>query len=343
MNELWIIGVVGGGAGAAIGVPLLARGRADGLPWPVERLAGLWLSGGAVAMLLIGLRHGGVFPESVDRAVEHLTNAANMIAWTLLVMMTRRLAAIEARWPARMAHHLTLPVAYLIVIAALGFPDVRFLWLTPIGIASVVAIAFAWRHARATANEDTVRQASAVFAFAVAYCAAQSVRSVFPRVTELREIVPFVTTAAFFLIGFALAGRRLTSGRPSYRKSALTPDRARALITRVDSGMKDGAWYRDSDLSLASLAARARVSPHTLSQALNQQRGQSLTEYIADWRLREAKLLLLDPANDCLTVEGLAQQAGFASRSSFYKAFRLTEGVTPNQYRELARSQGRVA
>jgi hypothetical protein len=43
------------------------------------------------------------------------------------------------------------------------------------------------------------------------------------------------------------------------------------------------------------------VAPQTLSQALNQRRRQSLTEYLAERRMREAMQLLLDPANDCYT------------------------------------------
>lgn len=251
--------------------------------------------------------------------------------------------------------HLVLPAVYLSVVVALGVPDVRFLWLMPAGIVSVAAIGWSWRSARLQASPEVARQAGAVFAFALIFCAAQIVRSLFPRVLEVREIVPAVTTLSFFAIAFALARRRgalVASGeakvrgnidRPLYRKSSLTADDADRLVETLDARMGADAWYRVPDLSLGVLAARLGVAPQTLSQALNQRRQQSLSEYLAALRLCEAKRLLVDPANDCFTVEGVAQQAGFASRSVFYKAFREAEGITPTQFRDRERESRELA
>jgi AraC-like DNA-binding protein len=336
MNELWIIGVLGGGAGAAVGGPLLFR-RAAGNEWTTERLTGGWLLGGAVAMLLVGLRHGGMFTPRWELAVEHLTNAMNLVAWTFLVMLTRRIAGSEVRWPRTIADHLMLPIIYIGIIIAAGMPDIRFLWLLPVSALSLFAVWRTWRWTRANATPDVVRQVNAVFAYAIVHGLAQSVRSVFPRVPELREIVPIVMTLSFFAIGFALSGRWFSPARPLYRKSGLTTDRAHELIDRLDDGMSSAAWYREPELTLSLLAERLGVASQSLSQALNQVRKQTLMEYLGTWRLRDARERLIDPANDCFTVEGVARQSGFASRSAFYKAFKEAEGVTPTVFRERER------
>jgi AraC-like DNA-binding protein len=336
MNELWIIGVLGGGAGAAVGAPLLFR-RESANEWTTERLTGLWLVGGAIAMLLVGIRHGGLIPAPWDLAVEHFTNSSSLVAWTFLVMLTRRVAGLKERWPRTVSDHLTLPIIYLTIIVAAGVPDIRFMWLLPVTLISLAVIGFTWRSTQANTNADVRRQVNAIFAFAVLHAAAQSIRSVFPRVPELREIVPIAMTFSFFAIGFALAGRRVDPVRPLYRKSGLTTDRARALVEQLDAGMANDAWYRQPDLTLAELAERLGVTSQSLSQALNQLREQSLIEYLAMWRMRETKQRLLDPANDCFTVEGVARQSGFASRSAFYKAFKEAEGVTPTVFRDRAR------
>lgn len=77
-------------------------------------------------------------------------------------------------------------------------------------------------------------------------------------------------------------------------------------------GVSKARRDRDSPAELRSPRWRVlreqnmeRFTIAALARNVDQQRGQSLTEYVADWRLREAKRLLLDPANDCLTVEGL--------------------------------------
>jgi AraC-like DNA-binding protein len=361
MNELWIVGVIGGGAGAAVGGPLLLRGRMRGEPWTTEQLIGSWLLGAAVAMLLVGVRHGSLLSPGWDQVVEHLTSAMSLVAWTTLVSLTRRMAQLTPGWPNSLGAHLALPAIYVATIVVLGNPDVRFLWLMPVGVVSVLGIGRAWLTARLTARPEAARQAGTVFIFSLVFCAAQWIRSLFPRVAELREIVPVVMTIGFFVIAFGLARRRagtavsprsvprtdpddrITGNGPLYRKSRLTPSEADRLIEVLDARIQAKGWYREPDLSLATLAGRMGVAPQTLSQALNQRRRQSLTEYLAERRMREAKLLLLDPANDCYTVEGLARQSGFASRSVFYRMFRQAEGVTPTQYRERARQVGSAA
>jgi AraC-like DNA-binding protein len=334
MNELWLVGVVAGGAGAAVGGPLLFQRQPRGEQWTTDRLVGLWIVGAASAMLLVGLRHGGLFAPGWDIAVEHLTNAASIVAWTVLVMLTRRIAGLDPAWPSRAAEHLVLPAVYLAMMLAAGLPDIRFVWLLPVGFVAVIAIGSVWWRVRARADSDIARQSTAVFVFAVVYCAAQAVRSFWPRVTALREIVPLVTTASFFAISFALAGRRLTPARAVYAKSGLSPLRAQEVMARIDAGMRDHAWYREPGLTLAVLAGRVALPAYAVSQALNQSRRQSLLEYLAEWRVRDAKRQLQDPAHDCFSIEGIARASGFASRSAFYRAFREAEGETPTQFRK---------
>jgi transcriptional regulator GlxA family with amidase domain len=189
--------------------------------------------------------------------------------------------------------------------------------------------------------------------FALVFSTAQWIRSLFPRVEELREVVPVVMTIAFFVIAFGLARRRMgtvvsprsmprteldgriTGNGPLYRKSRLTPSEADRLIGELDARMQSNGWYREPDLSLAVLAGRMGVVANVV-EALNQRRRQSLTEYLAERRMREAKQLLLDPANLCYTVKGYAA-VGICVVVHLHRMFREAEGVTPTQYRERAR------
>lgn len=344
LNDLWVIGVVGSGAGAAVGAPLLLNGRRRGEPWTLDHLVGLWLLGSSLAMLLVGVRHGALLTPGWDLAAEIVTDVMSLAAWTTLVSLTRRIAGIPRVLP--VWSHLILPAAYVLVLAASGFPDVPFLWLIPVGALSVCAVGAIWHRSRTQADGAVTRQVGAVFAFVTVFCSAQAIRGLFPDVLVVREIVPAVVAVSIFAIAISLSRRRTGTGHEiaaetrRYRKSGLTSLEAERLAKALDAGMESAGWYRDVELSLAKLAARLDVPPQTLSQALNQRRGQSLTEYLTQRRLRDVKQRILDPANDCFTVDGLATQAGFASRSAFYKAFRESEGVTPAQYRRLARGGG---
>jgi AraC-like DNA-binding protein len=304
-------------------------------------------------MLLIAVRHGRLLPPGADVVVEHVTNALNLVAWTSLLDLTRRMAGWGPLVPGRPEWHLVLPATYGIIIVALGGQDIRFIWLMPVSVCGVIAIGWVWLRARATATPEVARQVGAVFIASIAFCSAQGIRSLFPRVVELREIVLIVMTFAVFAIAFVLSGRRAstvpTAGagtsngqvaaqeQPRYRKSGLTTRDADQLVSALDTRMDADEWYREPDLSLVAIASRLGVTPQALSQALNQHRGVSLTQYLARKRIGAARHLLLDPACDCYTIEGIAQKSGFASRSAFYKTFRDAEGVTPTRYRERVR------
>lgn len=102
-----------------------------------------------------------------------------------------------------------------------------------------------------------------------------------------------------------------------------------AAINRV---MGEGKRYRDELLDLATLADEIGLTSHQLSELLNSQMGQSFPRFINQYRIEEAKSLLV--ADRKRPVLEIAMAVGFNSSSSFYSAFKSLEGVTPGQYRK---------
>ena len=125
----------------------------------------------------------------------------------------------------------------------------------------------------------------------------------------------------------------------SYTRSSLDRDAAATLLSRLDCGMTEQHWYRDPELSLRGLSEKLDTTPHAISQALNQVAGRSLADYLSSWRVAEARRLLIDPASEKYSIDGLAHSAGFGSRSAFYKTFKAIEGVTPTEFRARHKSQ----
>jgi len=41
----------------------------------------------------------------------------------------------------------------------------------------------------------------------------------------------------------------------------------------------------------------------------------------------------MDPSNASKTIDAIADETGFSSRTSFYKAFDRITGISPNEYR----------
>ena len=50
------------------------------------------------------------------------------------------------------------------------------------------------------------------------------------------------------------------------------------------------------------------------------------------YRVEEALLLMEDPKNLNLSIEGIAYESGFGSKTSFNRIFKSTTGQTPSDY-----------
>lgn len=91
----------------------------------------------------------------------------------------------------------------------------------------------------------------------------------------------------------------------------------------------------DMALSVSSVAAHFKISQPLLSSRFKQQSGIVLSEYIHQVRLEEAKHLMqttLEP----LSV--IAEKTGYASVSTFQRAFKKFEGTNPGTIRKAGKS-----
>ena len=120
-----------------------------------------------------------------------------------------------------------------------------------------------------------------------------------------------------------------------YERSALGTEQAARIAQLLDQTMRRESLYRDPFLSLGTLAARARVKPHRISQVLNVHIGRSFFDYVNGWRIHEAKRRLAD---EDLPIVKVFEDVGFNSRSTFYTAFKKETGLTPSEYRKRLRA-----
>jgi AraC family transcriptional activator of mtrCDE len=92
--------------------------------------------------------------------------------------------------------------------------------------------------------------------------------------------------------------------------------------------------------SLQSLAQCAAMSRSTFVQRFTDLVGRPPMTVLRDLRMRQASHQL---ASGTLTVDQIADHAGYDSRSSFVRAFRKAYGTDPNDYRErLSLRSGRI-
>ncbi|MFY7828514.1 MAG: helix-turn-helix domain-containing protein [Flectobacillus sp.] len=119
-----------------------------------------------------------------------------------------------------------------------------------------------------------------------------------------------------------------------YEKSTLTDEIQDQTLARLEVLMQEEKLYLKEDFSLPSLAKKLGVSPHHLSQILNESLGQSFFDYAAQWRIAEAKKLLISSESQHIKIEEIAEMVGYNSKSAFNTAFKKIVGQTPSQYRK---------
>jgi AraC-like DNA-binding protein len=129
------------------------------------------------------------------------------------------------------------------------------------------------------------------------------------------------------------------SSSTRYARSGMDRARVPEFLARLDNLMRTEKPWLESDLTLADLAARAELSPHNLSQLLNEEMGKSFFDYINSQRVDEVKRCLADPAYDGQTILDIALAAGFSSKTAFNAAFRQHTSTTPSEFRRRARTQ----
>ena len=157
------------------------------------------------------------------------------------------------------------------------------------------------------------------------------------RPTDLRflDIVPITLTLALvtILVYAVVRFRALVSltREPTGEASSSEEDDLANAIERL---MQEGRLYADPGLGVQELAAQMGVSPRSVSSAVNRSLGMSFPRYLTRCRLLEAERLLSDPKEARFTVEGIGRQAGFGSRSAFYRAFQDEHGESPAGYRK---------
>ncbi len=119
-----------------------------------------------------------------------------------------------------------------------------------------------------------------------------------------------------------------------YAASRLTDDLAQSYIRRIHQLFEEEHLHRDPELTLDRLAERLNLSGTYLSQIFNQYLETRFIDFLNAHRVREASQALRNPANQERSASDLGFEAGFNSKSNFYKIFKQATGCTPLEYRK---------
>ena len=126
---------------------------------------------------------------------------------------------------------------------------------------------------------------------------------------------------------------------PKYQ-SQLDQESKDRLFERINHVMDDITIICKPDFSLQQLAIQVGSNYKYVSQVVNESYGKSFKQVLNEQRVREACRILNDPNQSAhLTIEAIAANLGFNSRSNFTVTFKRITGISPSDFMKMAKEK----
>ena len=139
--------------------------------------------------------------------------------------------------------------------------------------------------------------------------------------------------AVFTLLRFPdITEEMAEAAQAAYATSTLKNVDSNALELKLRQLMEVDKLYINETLSLSNLAEQMEITTHQLSELINTRFDKSFSQLVREYRVNEAKRMLIDEPKASVLSIGLS--TGFTSQSNFYTAFRDITGMAPGNFRK---------
>jgi len=110
-------------------------------------------------------------------------------------------------------------------------------------------------------------------------------------------------------------------------------DEGLAFRKLIETYFQTEQSYLQPSFRQGDLASHLNISRNTLSAVINQTYEMNFNQLLNEKRIEFALKNLEDSKWEHLSLEGIAREVGFKSRTTFNKAFKSKTGCTPSKYR----------
>lgn len=155
-----------------------------------------------------------------------------------------------------------------------------------------------------------------------------------------RSLPLLLTSIWFFAVIYLLlqlprdyeVAKELLTSEQKYMKSALSKDESSTLFLKLTNVIKEKKIYLDPTLTLLSLSDEVGATTHEVSFCINNEIGENFSTFIGKFRVNEAKQLLSKNDKNNFSIQQIALQSGFSSKSTFNRIFKKIISKTPSQF-----------
>ena len=120
-----------------------------------------------------------------------------------------------------------------------------------------------------------------------------------------------------------------------YIKSKIKALDINRVMSNLRQMMEEEKAFASEDISLKLVAEELEITPHQLSEIINKKFHRNFNTYINDFRIAEAKDMLVNEPGRSIT--SIAMAVGFNTNTAFSAVFSKSEGMSPKQYRNMFR------
>lgn len=103
-------------------------------------------------------------------------------------------------------------------------------------------------------------------------------------------------------------------------------------ITKINNYFEDEAPYLNMNITINEVAVALKIPVRDVSFILNQHYKQRFTDFINFYRIQFVNQEIQKGVFTEYTINSIANNAGFSSDSSFYRAFKKVNQCTPSEY-----------
>ena len=171
---------------------------------------------------------------------------------------------------------------------------------------------------------------------------------------EVINLIPGALYASSFFVmsTYLLTHPGILAGLPFVKyketKSILSNDEVNKIpfieedyskeIENINNYFNISKPYLNSNLTLGQVSVALNIPMRELSYILNNYFNQRFTDFVNAYRLKYITDKFNESYLDNFTIESVALEAGFATKSGFYKSFKKLYQTTPSEYFQKGRS-----
>lgn len=112
----------------------------------------------------------------------------------------------------------------------------------------------------------------------------------------------------------------------------MSKDKADEIYDRIKEETEKNEIWRSPNVTRESLADKVGCNRTYLTEVIKLKTGKSYSQYMNQFRIKEALRLLSNPELYKINLQELAKEAGFTSFSNFHSLFKQSVGMSPSAY-----------